>query len=458
MRRYDVKTKVAEDGKPISLGYKYPNESYKIRSLTEKHFYSVGDIATAGLYGRDKFPIGCNKWITVTEGEGDALSLNQVVNLPVVSVQSAATAYRDCVTDRDYLNSFERIYFAFDGDAAGREALQRVAKLFDYNKVFVLKFDRHKDASDYLQAGHLDELRNIWHNAKRYLPENIISSLDEFKKLLKDPPVWGIKYPFPTLSAMTYGIRPAETVLITAQEGVGKTEILHAIEHKLLTETNDNVGAIFLEEPKQRHLQALAGVQLKRPVHLPDSGCSPDQVVAALEQVLVTDDRLHLYSHYGSDDPDVLLDTIRFLVTARRVVYVLLDHITMAVSGLAGEDERRALDYLATRLEMMVKELGFSLIVVSHVNDLGQTRGSRLISKVCDIRVDVIRDIVNPDPIIKNTCYLTISKNRPIGKTGPAGALLFDPLSYSYTEVANDNRSIETVGKAPIHDQHGMAA
>ena len=48
----------------------------------------------------------------------------------------------------------------------------------------------------------------------------------------------------------------------------------------------------------------------------------------------------------------------------------------------------RALDYLSTRLEMMVKELNYALIIVSHVNDFGQTRGSRYISKISDIRID----------------------------------------------------------------------
>jgi len=35
---------------------------------------------------------------------------------------------------------------------------------------------------------------------------------------------------------------------------------MHSIEHQLLTETDDAIGAIFLEEPKRRHLQAIAGL------------------------------------------------------------------------------------------------------------------------------------------------------------------------------------------------------
>jgi twinkle protein len=106
----------------------------------------------------------------------------------------------------------------------------------------------------------------------------------------------------------------------------------------------------------------------------------------------------------------------------------------MAVSGLAGEDERRALDYLSTRLEMMVKELDFALIIVSHVNDFGQTRGSRYISKIADIRIDATRDVLAHDASARNTTYLSVSKNRFSGMTGPAGKLIFNPATYTYTE------------------------
>lgn len=250
---------------------------------------------------------------------------------------------------------------------------------------------------------------------------------------------------------MTYGIRTGESVLITAQEGVGKTEIMHDIEFKLLTETDDAIGAIYLEEPKRRHLQALAGRHLKRPVHLPDCGVSADETFSAVQEVVRDDDRLHLYSHFGSDDPEVILDTIRFLVSARNCRYILLDHITMVVSGLGGKDERTALDFLSTRLEMMVKELDFALILVSHVNDDGLTRGSRNISKIADIRIDLKRDITSSDPVIRRSTHLTVSKNRFCGRTGPAGVLLFDPMTYTLSEdigygdpsAANDNSRIE---------------
>lgn len=444
---YDAKTKVDAEGKPVAIGFKYPNGSLKIRSLDKKEFHTEGEINKAGLFGRDKFAAGSHKYVTITEGELDAISLYQTLRSPVVSVQSSSTAARDCAVDIDFLRSFERIYLAFDNDVHGRAATELVAKLFDYRSVYVVKFSNRKDANEYLQAGEDSVLRNIWWNSKKYQPESIVSSNDEFKKLLEEEPQYGISYPFRTLTEMTYGIRRGESVLITAMEGIGKTELMHAIEHHILKETDENVASIFLEEPKRRHLQALAGIELGKPVHLPDSGVTNAEVYDAVERLLRRDDRLFIYSHYGSDDPDVLLQTVRFLVTVCQCPYVLLDHISMVVSGLAGEDERIALDYIITRLEMMVVELNFALIFVSHVNDEGLTRGSRGISKIANIRIDAKRDVLNKDPNIRNTLNLSISKNRFHSNTGPAGSYLFDPYSRKYTEIvaANDNSVLEAM-------------
>ncbi len=205
---------------------------------------------------------------------------------------------------------------------------------------------------------------------------------------------------------------------------------MHTIEYHLLKETDDAIGAIFLEEPKRRHLQAMAGIHLLKPAHLPTCGISDLEVLAAIKQACRVDDRLHVYAHFGSDDPETLLDNIRFLVSVRNCRWILLDHIGMAVSGLLGDDERSALDYLSTRLEMMVKELDFGLIFVSHVNDDGFTRGSRMMSKICDIRIDLSRDLESGSNII----YVMVRKNRFSGKTGSARSLHFDPITYVLKE------------------------
>lgn len=452
-KHYGAKTKIDASGKPIEIGYPERNGSFHIRTLEKKGFYHKGDYKP-GCFGMDKFVPGVHRHVVITEGYEDALSLHQALRgVPVVSVHSSSSALVDCSNDRSALNAYDRIYLAFDGDEPGADAAAAVAKLFDYAKLYVIRFPggNRKDANDFLRNGEGDALVNLYTNAKKYLPQNIESELRVFKNILHEAPKDGVSYGIPTLDYMTYGIRTGETVLLTAQEGVGKTEVMHKIEYTILKEHPDAaVAAIFLEEPKKRHLQALAGIHLQRPVHLPDCGVDDAAVYDAVQDLVRVDDRLHIYSHFGSDDPEHILDTIRFLVSGRGCKYVFLDHITMVVSGLGGDNERRALDYLSTRLEMLVKELDFALILVSHVNDDGLTRGSRNIAKVADIRIDLTRDITSSDPIIRRTTNLMVRKNRFCGRTGPAGQLLFDPATYTLNEdmgydikSANDNRRVE---------------
>lgn len=89
---------------------------------------------------------------------------------------------------------------------------------------------------------------------------------------------------------------------------------------------------------------------------------------------------------------------------------------------------------------MMVKELDFALIFVSHVNDFNQTRGSRYIAMVADIQIHAERDYTNPDRLIANTTTLTITKpSRFSGRAGPAGTLFFNSDTHTLSETANDN-------------------
>src|SRR5690606_28390104 len=247
-----------------------------------------------------------------------------------------------------------------------------------------------------------------------------------------------VPYPFERLQAMTYGVRTGELVLMTAQEGSGKPEICRALEYHFRKTTDENIGIVHLEEGKARTVKGLVGYELKRPIHLPDFAIPKDEIKKTFRALTKKDERVHVYSHFGSDDPDVILSTIRFLAGSCNCKRIFLDHITMVVSGLAGDDERRALDYISTRLAMMTEELDFTLFLISHVNDEGQTRGSRNISKVADLRVDLSRDIEAADETIRNTTKLTVSKNRFAGKTGPGGQLYFNPETYVLTEVDPD--------------------
>jgi twinkle protein len=434
MQFFGMKTRVTPEGRPHSVMYPYPAGGVKNREFSNHKFWSTGPMSAPGLFGQDKFPAGSAKAITITEGEPDAASAFQMLGsqYPAVSIRSSATARKDCQQAFEYLNSFERIYLCLDNDEAGRKATQEIASLFDFNKVYHVKLEGHKDANAFLEARQSEQFKRIWWNARRYLPEGIVSSHSEFRSILEaDVSKPSVPYPFDGLNAKLLGIRTGEFVLVTAPEGIGKTEFIRRIEHHLLRNTDASIACIHLEETKARQLKGLAGLHLRTAAHLPDGAVSLDEIDGALKELTHgRDDRLHIYSHFGSDDPDVLINSIRFLGAVCGCKYIFLDHITMVVSGLADEDERRTLDYLSTKLATLCHDLDITIFCISHVNDDGKTRGSRNISKVANLRIDLARDLVAELEADRNKTFVTVSKNRYAGKTGPAGVLKFDPEEF----------------------------
>lgn len=436
MEKYNILTKVDPNGVPVAQGYTYPNGAVKIRNLQKKEFHSKGDMSNATLFGRDKFNSAGARAVTICEGELDAASVYQLLGsrYPCVSVRSASSARKDCAAEFEYLNGFEKIYLCFDNDEPGQRACAEVAGLFNFNKVFHVKLDKYKDANDYLVNAAEKEFLSTWHNAQKFLPEGIISSNSEVLEIFKEEKSTSVAtYPWATLQDLTKGIRYGEVVLLTAMEGVGKTEIFRGLEYHLLQTTESNIGIIHLEEGKRRFYDGLAGYALKTAAHH-DPYLTPEQKFEAFEKAVKRDNRLHFYTHFGSDDPDVILDSIRFMAGACECKFIFLDHITMLVSGTADGDERRILDYISTKLAQMVEELDFCLFLISHINDDGKTRGSRNISKIADLHVQLVRNLDSADPVERNTTHLLVKKNRFAAQTGPGGSLYFDKDTYIISE------------------------
>jgi twinkle protein len=132
--------------------------------------------------------------------------------------------------------------------------------------------------------------------------------------------------------------------LLKHRKELERQSLFEQLNTHRLTTTKDRVGAIHLEESKARQLKGIATYSLDRPAHLPDFGVSRDDIKKAYREATQDEQggtRLHIYSHFGSDDPDVLLDAVRFLGGVCGCKLVTLDHITMAVTGLEGDDERQ---------------------------------------------------------------------------------------------------------------------
>jgi twinkle protein len=178
-------------------------------------------------------------------------------------------------------------------------------------------------------------------------------------------------------------------------------------------------------------------LHLNKPIHL--QTVPEEELREAFDATLGTG-KVFMYDHWGSTESDNLLAKIRYLARGCGCQYIILDHISIVVSGIEGGDERRIIDNMMTNLRSLTEELNIGLIVVSHlrrpsgdrgheegqVTSLSQLRGSASIAQLSDIVIGLERN--QQDEETSNITTVRVLKNRWSGDTGVAGQ-----LSYSTT-------------------------
>lgn len=435
---FGVKTQIDSTGKPVSVCYPHPAGYQQIKLLDQKKFWFQGENrSTPGGFFRNLFPAGSAKSITITEGADDGMSAWQMLGkYPVYPVRSSGSALSDVRADYDYLNSFEKIYLCLDDDEPGRRAAQEIASVFGYGKIYHVKNAPLKDATDFLEQKREKEFKNIWWNAKRWMPDSVISSFASIEaEIMKTENAVAFSWPFPSLQDSTGGLKVHKQYLVTGLEGTGKTELLHETWHHLMKTYPDlNIGVLHMEEPLLDTLTIQVGKMMKLPLYLPENAIPKADLLAQYKKLVVRDDRVHFFHHFGSEDTDVILNTIRFMVAACGCQVVFFDNYQHAVTGRTKDRDTEALDYLANRLEALVKELPFTLVAISHENDNELTRGSRNISKECDVWINMKRDIKGGS----NMQLLTLNKGRGCRKTGPIGNLFYDQSTATLSEYKTE--------------------
>ena len=445
---YGVETLVDQTGKPVGKIFPFFKEDgslawQKIKKGGSNPYEVVRKDDTAlkesVLFGQQLFPKGCARYITITEGEDDALAAYEMSGskYPVVSIKNGAqSAVKDIRAQLEYLESFENIYICFDNDKPGKETARKVVKLFSPLKARVVNLTHHKDASDYKQANDGSKFISEWWKAEKYTPSGLVLSSSLKDKIREKKLVKCYDYPFETLNKVTYGLRTNELVVVTAQTGQGKTQVLREIEYKLLLDyipDDVKIGAIFIEEVPEVSAEGLLSLHLNKRLHLPDTECSKEDWERAFDTIL-KDDRIVFYDAFGTNDVDTLIARIRWMNKSYGCQFIFLDHISMLVASHQA-DERKTLDYAANEFKKLTMELGICIICVAHLNREGEIRGTSGIEKVANIIFKLEREHKSPNTLIRNTTQITVEKNRFSGETGPAGFVFFDCETGRLAEI-----------------------
>lgn len=439
MEVYDVKTKKDKSYQT----YTYPSGGYKIRNLKEKAFHTSKGFPTNELFGMDKFTAGCAKVLTITEGEVDAMSVYQMLSevgssriYPVVSLPSATPSKAIWENCKDYLDSFDKIILSVDNDDAGNAVADKIAKLFP-NRVYRVPHGKYKDANDFLTNKSAAEFKAAWYNAKKYTPDNVLNTTDQFLQLYNDTPDYQyVETGINELDAKILGLMQGHFTVIKAPTGIGKTEIMRYLEYNLLKK-GIPIATWHLEETKLRSLLGLVSYEANDNLtrrDLIDQKEAHEIVLSAIHS-LTKDGNLYQFYLEDGQGADELCDQIRFFSQACGCKFVFFEPIQDVVTGSSEESKEQQLADLSVRLSKMAADLNVGIITIAHTNENGDPKYCKMIGQRASVIIDLNRD-KNADTVEeKNTTYIKVEKNRPCSQEGAAGKMKFNYDTFTLREV-----------------------
>jgi twinkle protein len=320
-------------------------------------------------------------------------------------------------------------------------------------------YEGRKDANElYLDKGPKALARCI-QEARPYRPDSIINGKDLFKRIKEAKDTSGTDILYPELSGMLHGIGPRRIYLFTAGAGIGKSTIVHEIGHDIVEKTGDKLGVLALEEdPGEAALRHMS-IASDKPLHLLNL---PDKELEEIHEKVFADGRYEFYDHFGSQDIDAILSKIRFMAVSLDCKWIILDHISIVVSGQESihEADWKRLDRLMTNLRSLVDETKIGVLAVAHLKRpdnkgksynegrkvaLTDLRGSAALEQLSDIVIAAERDQQGKEP---NKLTLRMLKNRKAGKTGPADTLEYNPMTGRLLATEGGNSGVSGPSKS----------
>lgn len=394
---------------------------------------------------------GMNLWepnpklsITICEGEPDMLcrsSLNKD-KWPVVSLVDGVggQALKGLAKAKEYLSGFKRIVLMFDGDDAGRACAEAAAELLG-PKAKIVNMPDGEDVCSLYQKGRADEVGYLEMRAAGHRPKDIVTVGDYTDEELYTVEGRGIDLPFPKLNCLLRGLKHSALYMFCAGSGLGKSTVAKEIAYDLMFNQGIKVGCIFLEQGDKEAMKDY--IAMDNNIECEDFNQNPNLV--SPKKRAASRDKLEstgvFYKHFGSLDSSTLISKIEYMMTGCECDFVILDHISMAISGsTSAQGERKDIDVLMTNLRTTIQTTGKSVIAISHLKrppsdskdynnggkvNLSALRGSASIEQISDYVIALERNQFNGDA--SNEIKLKVLKCRRGGRVGYA-----DILGYSH--------------------------
>lgn len=429
-----------EKGKLIAQQLRLPN----------KQFGFKGNARDLGLVYKNLWG-NKGRAVVITEGYIDALSIAECQDCkwPVVTVPNgAASAAKAIKKDLAWLLNFDSVVLALDNDEAGKAALEECVSLFPPGKLKIASLSE-KDANDCLVKGKGKELTNIIFNASEYRPDGIVWGDEiDIEELFKPKPR-GLSLPYPLLDDAIRGLKDGRIYTIYAGTGCGKSTSMREIALHVTTNYPDiNIANIFLEESLGFTALSYMGMKFNIPAYRIEE--NPKLLSGSQREIgksIIKN--MGFYRHFGSLDSKRLFNLLDYLVLGKGVKLIMLDHISLLVSGMkseSGEGERRDIDMLVTNLRSFCERTQAIVVCATQLKrkEKSYSKGAEITES--DARgsgaIEHISDVVfsincNNDESPYDA-QLEIIKNRITGQKGKVDLITYNSKTGRYLPKDNN--------------------
>tara|TARA_R100000742_G_C4278888_1_gene102355 strand:- start:1752 stop:3341 length:1590 start_codon:yes stop_codon:yes gene_type:complete len=460
-KKYGVRRVVSSDNKVAQHIYPFFNGNEvvgtKTRYVDNKNFSFAGTYEGTGLFGEQLFRNTGGKYLTIVEGECDAMAAYELMQSKWACVslkRGASGAVKDIRESIEFVESFENVVLCFDNDKAGIEAARKVARILKPGKAKIVTLPTGcKDANDMLRQKKFQAFMSAWWEARTYTPSGIMDLSAQKSEWLHRETKESIAYPWEGLNKKLYGMRKGELITLTGGTGLGKSSVTRELEHWLIKNTEDNVGIVALEENWLRTADGIISIEANDRVYLNErrEQYTEEQLTNLFDKV-ITKGRVFIHAHLGATDIDEIFSKLRYIIVGCECKWVIVDHLHMLVNVLAEGDERRGIDSLMNKLRSLVEETGVGMILVSHLRraagdkgheqgievSLSHLKGSQGIAQLSDCVIALERNQQAENEDEANTTKVRVLKSRYTGDTGLACSLRYNNETGRLFEVTEE--------------------
>jgi len=411
---FGIRSSVSEaDGKTITATYfPYYNKEgnltgFKKRDWTvpkedDFHFTVVGNIRiSCQMFGQHVAKRG-SKAIYIAEGEEEVVAIRRCIidslkgsqwegkiNPSVVGLSMGTANAQECVAhNEDFIRSAkEEVVLCLNNDHAtpketlkgikkGKEATEDIAAFLLLDNMSTVKLPPNiNDFREAYMKGHGKLMgKRLAFERETYSPEKIISGDSVSMEELLLPLQEGVKVDrFPRLMDKLHGFRhmpTGELTLYAAFSGVGKSTVCREVAWEIIRQTELSVGFIFLEETHVKTQQAMLALELGIPLNKfrrDPLACATMEAIEKAKNAVLSNGRTYFLDHFGSMNAEKLMNQIKYLHFICGCQHIVLDHISMVVSGQESNNERKDIDIIMTELASFVSANPCHIHVVSHL-------------------------------------------------------------------------------------------